>query len=177
MDQGPARVRIQEHYHRHGSTMGPPYWGPPPTDDDWGADMEEQTCGRGLAENSVLPAQLAEVTEAMADNLQAHLQALELDDEAARQEHAVYLRLAEEQRQAAGRLRAVAGEMAAARDLPMGRHDAQTMTSPEVADAFQHFIKAKRELLALLQRMTDQDERLLAAMGGAGGGEAAAQGA
>jgi hypothetical protein len=45
--------------------------------------MEEQTCGRGLAENAVLPAQLAEVTEAIADNLQAHMQALELDDEAA----------------------------------------------------------------------------------------------
>ena len=137
--------------------------------------MEEQTCGRGLAENSVLPAQLAEVTEAMADNLQAHMQALELDDEAARQEHAVYLRLAEEQRQAAGRLRAVAGEMAAAHDLPMGRHDAQTMASPEVADAFQRFVKAKQELGALLQRMLEQDRQLLAGMGGAGG-EAAAQG-
>jgi hypothetical protein len=139
--------------------------------------MEERTCGQGLAENSALPAQLAEVTEAMADNLQAHLQALELDDEAARQEHAVYLRLVEEQRQAAGRLRAVAGEMAAARDLPMGRHDAQTMTSPEVTHAFQHFVKAKQDLLALLQRTADQDRRMLAAMGGTGHGEAAAQGA
>jgi hypothetical protein len=139
--------------------------------------MEEQTCGQGLAENSVLPAQLAEVTEAMADNLQAHMQALELDDPAARQEHAVYLRLVEEQRQTAGRLRAVAGEMAAARDLPMGRHDAQTMTSPEVTHAFQHLIRAKQELLALLQRTADQDRRMLAAMGGADHGEAAAQGA
>jgi hypothetical protein len=139
--------------------------------------MEEQTCGQGLAENSVLPAQLAEVTEAMADNLQVHMQALELDDPSARQEHAVYLRLVEEQRQAAGRLRAVAGEMAAARDLPMGRHDAQTMTSPEVAHAFQHLVTAKQELLALLQRTADQDRRTLAAMGGADHGEAAAQGA
>ena len=138
--------------------------------------MEEQTCGGGLAEHSVLPGRLAEVTEAMADNLQAHMQALELDDEAARQEHAVYLRLAEEQRQAAGRLRAVAAEMAAARDLPLGRHDAQTLTSPEVADAFQHFVRAKQELLALLQRMAEQDRRMLAAMGGDDGGKAAAQG-
>ena len=138
--------------------------------------MEQQTCGQGLAENSVLPAQLAEVTEAMADNLQAHLQALELDDEAARQEHAVYLRLAEEQRQAAGRLRAVAAEMAAARDLPMGRHDAQTMTSPEVAHAFRHLVKAKQELLDLLQGTAEWDRRMLAAMGGADHGQAAAQG-
>ena len=126
--------------------------------------MDEQTCGQGLAEYSVLPAQLAEVTEAMAGNLVAHMQALELDDEAARQEHAVYLRLAEEQRQAAARLRAVAGEMAAARDLPMGRHDTQTMTSPEVADAFQRFVKDKQELLALLQRMAEHDQRLLGEM-------------
>jgi hypothetical protein len=129
--------------------------------------MDEQpTCGRGLAEHSALPAQLAEVTEAMADNLRVHMQALELDDEPARQEHAVYLRLVEEQRQAAGRLRAVAAEMAAARDLPMGRHDEQAMRSPEVGDAFNRFVKAKRELLVLLQRMADQDQQLLAQMNG-----------
>jgi hypothetical protein len=126
---------------------------------------EQWTCGRGLAENSVLPAQLAEVIEAMGDNLQVHMQALELDDEAARQEHAVYLRLAEEQRQAAARLRTVAREMAAARELPMGRHDEATMKSPEVAEALQRFVKAKQELLALLQRMVEQNLRLMAEMG------------
>jgi hypothetical protein len=130
---------------------------------------EQQTCGRGLAEHSALPARLAEVTEAMANNLQVHMQALELDDEPARQEHAVYLRLAEEQRQAAARLRAVAAEMAAARDLPMGRHDEQTMSSPEVGDAFQRFVEAKQELLALLQRMVSDDQRMLAEMGGSSG--------
>ena len=128
--------------------------------------MEEQTCGRGVAENSVLPAQLAEVTEAMADNLQAHMQALELDDEAARQEHAVYLRLVEEQRQAGGRLRSVAAEMAAARDLPMGRHDPEAMRSPEVAQAYRHFIEARNQLADLLGRMAEQDQRLLAEMEG-----------
>ena len=127
---------------------------------------EQQTCGEGLAEHAALPARLAEVTEAMASNLQAHMQALELDDEPAREEHAVYLRLAEEQRQAAARLRAVADEMAAARDLPMGRHDAQTMSSPEVGDAFQRLVKAKQELLEVLGGMVEQDRRMLAEMGG-----------
>jgi len=131
---------------------------------------DQQTCGQGLAEHSALPAQLAEVTEAMADNLQVHMAALELDDEPARQEHAVYLRLAEEQRQAAARLRAVAGEMAAARDLPMGRHDPQTMASPEVAAAFRRFVTARQELLAVLQRMAEQDQRMLAEMGQAPSG-------
>jgi hypothetical protein len=129
---------------------------------------EQQTCGRGLAEHSVLPARLAEVAEAMAENLRVHMASLELDDEPAREEHAVYLRLAEEQRQVAGRLRAIAGEMAAARDLPMGRHDTQALTSPEVADAFRLFVKAKRELAATLEGMAEQDERMLAAMEGPG---------
>ena len=125
---------------------------------------EQQTCGRGLAEHAELPARLAEVIEAMADNLRVHMGALELDDEPAREEHAVYLRLAEEQRQAAGRLRAIAGEMAAARDLPMGRHDPQTLSSPEVAGAFRHFVEAKQALAATLQEMAGEDQRLLAAM-------------
>ena len=64
-------------------------------------------------------------------------------------------------RSAAGTL---AGEMAAARDLPMGRHDRQAMTSPEVANAFQRFVKDKQDLLALLQRMVEQDQRMLAEM-------------
>jgi hypothetical protein len=66
--------------------------------------------------------------------------------------------------------------MAAARDLPMGRHDAQTMTSPEVAHAFRHLVKAKQELLDLLQGTAEWDRRMLAAMGGADHGQAAAQG-
>ena len=127
---------------------------------------EPQTCGRGLAEHSALPAQLAQVIETMADNLHVHMQALELDDEPAREEHAVYLRLVEEQRQAAGRLRAVAAEMAGARDLPMGRHDEQAMGSPEVGDAFRRFVAARRGLLALLERMAEQDQQMLAAMDG-----------
>ena len=122
----------------------------------------EQTCGQGLAENSVLPAQLAEVTEAMADNLQLHMAALELDDPAARMEHGVYLRLVEEQRQAASRLRLIGEEMAAARDLPMGAHDEQAMTSPQVAEAFRRFVRTRQELLGVLQAELDQDQRMLA---------------
>jgi hypothetical protein len=80
------------------------------------------------------------------------MQALPLEDEAARQEHAVYLRLVQEQRQAAGRLRAVAAEMEAARDLPMGAHDEATMRSPAAADAFQRYLQARRKLAALLEQ-------------------------
>jgi hypothetical protein len=130
-------------------------------------DMDgQQTCGQGLAEHAALPAQLAEVIEAMAEVLRVHMQALELDDEPAREEHAVYLRLVEEQRQAGGRLRSVAAEMAAARDLPMGRHDPEAMRSPEVAQAYRHFIEARNQLADLLGRMAEQDQRLVAEMEG-----------
>jgi hypothetical protein len=126
------------------------------------ASTEPQTCGQGLARHAALPAALADLTEAMADNLQAHMQALDLDDHAALQEHGVYLRLAEEQRQAAARLRSVAGEMAGARDLPMGHHDQATMTSPQATAAFQRFVEAKRHLAAVLQELLEEDRRLLA---------------
>jgi hypothetical protein len=134
---------------------------------------EEQTCGRGLAEHAALPAKLAEVTEAMADNLQLHMAALELDDDAARMEHGVYLRLVEEQRQTAARLRRVGEEMAAARDLPMGRHDAEAMTSPQVAEAFRRFVRTRQELVGLLQAQLDQDRRLLAELDAPGAGSQA----
>jgi hypothetical protein len=127
---------------------------------------EQPTCGEGLAAHAVLPAGLAKLTEAMADNLQVHMKALDLDDEAARQEHSVYLRLAEELRQVSARLETAGGEMADARTLPMGRHDPEAMTSPEVAEAFRRFVRAKQELLVLLQGMVEQDQRMLAEMGG-----------
>jgi hypothetical protein len=48
---------------------------------------QQQTCGKGLAENAVLPARLGAVTGALADVLEAHVKALDLDDENARAEH------------------------------------------------------------------------------------------
>ena len=128
---------------------------------------EQQTCGQGLAEHSALPAKLAEVTEAIADTLQVHMKALDLDDDAARQEHSVYLRLAEEHRQAGARLRAIGKEMAAARDLPMGRHDQEAMSSPEVAGALRRVVDVEQELLALVEAILEQDRQILAGMGAA----------
>jgi hypothetical protein len=126
---------------------------------------EQPTCGRGVAEHSLLPVGLAEVSDAVAANLEAHTKALDPDDEAARQEHAVYLRLARAHRQAAAQLRAVAEDMAAQRELPMGRHDEQALAAPEIVEAFQRFVTAKQQLLVLLQELLEQDRRMLAEMG------------
>jgi hypothetical protein len=59
--------------------------------------MEEQpSCGRGLAERSALPDKLGDLVAAVADNLEAHLIALDLTDENARTEHDAYVTLARE---------------------------------------------------------------------------------
>lgn len=136
---------------------------------DTGAE-NQPTCGKGLAEHSVLPAKLGELTAAMAKNLEVHVKALDLTDENSRKEHDAYVELAREHRSIAGQLQATARQMAAYRDLPMGRHDEKAMSAPEVAKAFEKFVRIEHELLSLLQKRIEQDRRMLTEMGGAGAG-------
>jgi hypothetical protein len=127
---------------------------------------DDPTCGQGLAEHSVLPAKLAELTASLADNLDVHTKALDRTDENAEREHGVYLKLVREHRKIAALLDATAEEMAASRDLPMGRHDAKAMSSPAVVEAFERFVEIERELVGLLQERVREDGKLLAEMGG-----------
>jgi hypothetical protein len=49
--------------------------------------MEEQpTCGKGLAENSAVPAKVAELIAALAGSLEVHMKALDLEDASSRKE-------------------------------------------------------------------------------------------
>jgi hypothetical protein len=130
---------------------------------------DQPTCGRGLAEHAALPAKLAELTAAVADNLEAHMGALDLDDQDAKREHDVYQRLAGAHRDAAVRLRATGEDMAGSRDLPMGRHDQAAMSSARVVDAFERLVRTERELLSLLRGRLDQHEAMLAGIGRAAG--------
>lgn len=128
-------------------------------------DVDEQpTCGKGLAENSVLPRYLANVISGMAENLAAHIPALDLNDANARVEHDAYERLVGQLRQAAADLHVTSSEMAGYRDLPMGRHDNGVMARPVVREAFEKFVKHKQELLTLLEQTADRDEKLLEMM-------------
>jgi hypothetical protein len=131
---------------------------------------DEQTCGKGMAQNSVVPAALAEVTSRLAGNLEVHMRALDRDGPAAAQEHAAYERVARGLRGAAADLRAASEEMAAARDLPMGRHDMDAMTSPDVLEAFERSVAAEDALHALLGERRAWREAMLAAMREAIGG-------
>src|SRR5687767_14960663 len=111
---------------------------------------EQQTCGMGLAENSPLPGTLARVISAVADNLELHLSALDQDDEDSRNERTAYEELLSEHREIAERLKTAATKMASLRDLPMGRHDKDTMGNEEVRYAFKTLISREQELLDLL---------------------------
>jgi hypothetical protein len=125
---------------------------------------DRPTCGQGLAEHSLLPAKLGELTASVAGILEVHLRALDLGDERSRREREVYLRLVEAHRQTAAALAATGRDMAGQRDLPMGTHDLTVMSSPEAVAAFERAVEAERELLALLQQRLRQDEQMLAGM-------------
>jgi hypothetical protein len=129
---------------------------------------DERTCGQGLAENSVLPAKLGDLTESMAVILEIHMGALDLEDNDSRREHEAYRELVRDHRRIAAALRETARRMAGYRDLPMGRHDTSVMSSPRAVKAFEKFVKLEEDLMALLQTRVEQDRRMLEEMGRAG---------
>jgi len=126
---------------------------------------EQQTCGKGLAENSVLPSKLGELISAMAGNLETHMKALDFTDPHSQAEYEAYEKLLKDLRQIAAQLSLTANQMAEYRDLPMGRHDERAMTHPRVGEAFEKFVQRKRELLELLEQTEERDRKLLELMG------------
>jgi hypothetical protein len=128
--------------------------------------VEDQiTCGQGLAEHAALPALLAELTDSVAENLELHLKALDLQDDHSRKEHDAYVELAKQYREIADRLRTTADQMAGYRDLPMGRHNETVLAEPQVLEAFEHLVKTEEALLALLEKRVRQERRLLSEFG------------
>jgi hypothetical protein len=125
---------------------------------------DQPTCGKGLAENSVLPAKLGKLLAAMAENLEVHTKALDLTDQNSRAEYDAYEELIKELRQISAQLEETANQMAGYRDLPMGRHDEQAMTRLIVHTTFQMFVKQKQELLSLLEETKERDTELLEMM-------------
>jgi hypothetical protein len=128
--------------------------------------MEEQpTCGKGLAERSVLPEKLGRLMAALAEVLEVHTEALDLADSHSKIEHAAYSRLVQEHRSIAAELAAGAKRMAGHWNLPMGKHDARVMSSPRAFEAFETFVEIEEEVAALLQSTLPRDQRMLSEMG------------
>jgi hypothetical protein len=128
---------------------------------------QQQTCGQGLADNSALPARMAEVTGLLADVLELHLPTLDLTDPLSRREHDVYQDLVGRYRDVAVRMREAAHRMAGFRDLPMGSHDLEKAADPRMAETFAEFIRRKRELRELLQGTEAVDSQIMSALRGA----------
>lgn len=125
---------------------------------------EQPTCGKGLAENSVLPRSLGHVISGMAENLAEHMKALDLQDSNSKVEYDAYERLVGQLRQAAAELHVTASEMEGYRDLRMGRHDEVAMTQPVIREAFENFVRHKQELSKLLEQTAGRDAQLLEMM-------------
>ena len=125
---------------------------------------DQQTCGKGLAENSILPRKLGQLIAAMAENLAVHSQALDLTDQNSRAEYDAYQELVRELRQTAAQLKGTAEQMASYRDLPMGRHDEKAMTHPRVLEVFEQFVKQKQQVMSLLEQTAARDNELLEMM-------------
>jgi hypothetical protein len=121
---------------------------------------EPATCSEGLAQNAPLPALLAEVAASMAKTLESHLPSLDLEDENARKERAVYSRLVRDLRQAAVLLRTSGEEMERARDLPAAAHDLEKAASPEAREAFARSIRAEAALADLLEQRLEANRAL-----------------
>lgn len=123
----------------------------------------EQTCGKGLAENAILPATLANVVQTLADVLTAHTAALDPTNADARREREVYHAIAGAHGRIANELRQVARQMEAARDLPAAPHDMRLMTSAPPRDAFAAFVAAEEALSHVLTGNLERDRAMLAA--------------
>ena len=122
---------------------------------------DQPTCGTGLAENSTLPATLGELLGAMARVLDVHRQALDKTDPNTLLEIDAYTTLVTDLGTVSERLSAVARRMAGYRDLPMGRHDMQVMSSREAVEAFAEFVQRERTVLSLMTDRVGQHETML----------------
>jgi len=125
---------------------------------------DQQTCGRGLAENSALPAKLGDLTESVAEILETHMGALDLQDNDSRREHEAYRELVRDHRQIVASLQQTARRMAGYRDLPMGRHDTSVMASPRAVQVFEKFVTVEDELSSMLQKRLEADRKMLSEM-------------
>jgi hypothetical protein len=112
-----------------------------------------------------VPAKLAVLLASLAENLEAHVPTIDLDDPNGRTERLAYEPLAAEYRELASRLQAVAQQMADHRDLPMARHLEAAAAAPPVLDAFRRFVHAERDVVLALQRTLDRDQHMLDATG------------
>ena len=124
------------------------------------AEVQQPTCGQGLAEHAELHVRIGALLGAMAGNLEAHLAAVG-PDSGSRPEREAYESLLATHRRLAAELGALADEMAGYRDLPMAEHDMEKMAGPESVGAFKAFIDAEQAVVELLSGWVERDRQML----------------
>jgi uncharacterized protein YndB with AHSA1/START domain len=124
---------------------------------------ETPTCGIGIAQHATIPATIGVMFDGLAETLELHRAMLVPGDPHARKEDQVYQELAARWKHVAQLVERTAAYMAAQRELPMGAHD-QNAWGEAHHQAFEKFVKAQSETLALLRVAAERDEQMLASM-------------
>jgi hypothetical protein len=125
---------------------------------------EAQTCGKGLADRSTLPASLATFIGALATLLAEHQKSVKGDDPNSARERDAYRSLAERYGNVSRDLEAAAKEMAGYRTMPMAPHDVSVLISPANTGAFDRVVAAERDIARLLSEILSRDEEMLQSM-------------
>lgn len=124
---------------------------------------EAPTCGIGLAQHATIPAKIGAMFEGLAETLELHREMLMLDDRNSRTEDEVYRELAASWKDIAQRVGRAAAQMAAQRELALGAHDEAGWGDAHLK-AFEKFVKAQTQALALLRVAAERDEAMLGSM-------------
>jgi uncharacterized protein YndB with AHSA1/START domain len=124
---------------------------------------ETPTCGIGLGQHATIPAKIGVMFEGLAETLELHRRMLVLDDPGSRREDEIYGELAARCKDIAQRVETTAAQMAAQHELPMGAHD-ETAWGEAHLKAFEKFVTAQTQVLALLRVAAERDEQMLASM-------------
>jgi hypothetical protein len=114
------------------------------------AEDEQQTCGKGVAANAILPERMAALLEAMAVIYDNHIRSLSVDDPAGKQEIEAYERLMRDYRASANQVSALAGTMRSYRDLLAANHDMAVLMDAKSVDAMEALVAAQEELATLV---------------------------
>jgi len=97
----------------------------------------------------------------VAENLELHMKALDVKDKNIRSQCKAYAKLAKEHRDISASLQAIAGEMEGYEDQAHSRPAEDILSDPKILAAFEKFMKAERELIAVLKKRMHQDSKML----------------
>jgi flagellar biosynthesis chaperone FliJ len=124
-------------------------------------ELDQTTCGMGLAESSKLPEKMGKFLSSLGEVLEEHTKALDLTDKRSRKELDAYNNLVHQIKDISVRLASIGIEMKGYQDLPMGKHYENAMLSRNAVDVFQNYIAQKKDLLELLKSTVDQEQEIL----------------